>query len=52
MDIEMPYNCTEFRMQLKDIPVNSSIIKLNETSQSSVAHPSDTAIELLVTQMG
>jgi hypothetical protein len=51
MDIEMPYNCTELRMKLKDSPVNSSIIKLNERSQSSVAHPSDTAIKLLVTAM-
>jgi hypothetical protein len=51
MDIEMLNNCTELRMQLKDIPVNSSIIKLNERSQSSVAHPGDTAIKLLVTAM-
>lgn len=47
----MPYNCTELSMQLTDIPVNSSIIKLNERTQSSVAHPSDTAIKLLVTDM-
>jgi hypothetical protein len=51
MDIEMSYNCTELSMQLTDIPVNSSIIKLNEISQSSVEHPSDTAVKLLVTDM-
>jgi hypothetical protein len=38
-------------MQLTDIPVNGSIIKPSERSQSSVAHPSDTAIKLLVTEM-
>lgn len=38
-------------MQLTDIPVNSSIIKLNERSQSSLAHPSVSAIKLLVTEM-
>jgi hypothetical protein len=47
----MSYNCTELSMQLTDIPVNSFIIKLNERLQSSVAHPSDTAIKLLVTEM-
>jgi len=31
--------------------INSSIIKPNERSQSSVAHPSVTAIKLLVTEM-